>query len=109
MFDRRSKLLGTITLLHDLGVTCVAFAVAYLLRTLLVHFQFFSARLPGIYPFSHYLPLLGVFLVVWAFVGYFSSFYRDLELSNPVQFVLNIVSQLGVVLLVIHAGLFLFR
>ncbi len=95
--------------MHDLGVTCVAFVVAYLLRTLLVHFDFFSRRLPGIYPFSHYLPLLAAFLITWALVGYFSSFYRDLELSNPIQLILNIVSQLGVVLVVIYAGLYLFR
>lgn len=92
-----------------MGVTCVAFVVAYLLRTQLVKFHFFSAHLPGIYPFSHYLPLLVAFLVVWAVVGYFSSFYRDLELSNPIQFVLNIVSQLAIVLVVIYAGLYLFR
>ncbi len=109
MFDRRSKLLSTITLLHDLGVTCVAFVVAYFLRSQLVRFEFFSAHLPGIYPFSHYLPLLFAMLVVWAVVGYFSSFYRDLELSNPVQLVLNIVSQLAIVLVVIYAGLYLFR
>ncbi len=109
MFDRRSKLLSTITLLQDLGVTCVAFVVAYLLRTFLVRFEFFSARLPGIYPFTHYVPLLIAFLAVWAVVGSFSSFYRDLELSNPIQLVLNIVSQLAIVLVVIYAGLYLFR
>ncbi len=95
--------------MHDLGVTCVAFVVAYLLRSLLVHIDFFSRRLPGIYPFSHYLPLLAAFLITWAVVGYFSSFYRDLELSNPIQLILNIVSQLGIVLVVIYAGLYLFR
>ncbi len=107
MFDRRSKLLTTVTLLHDLGVTCVAFVVAYLLRSFLVHFAFFSQH--PIYPFSHYLPVMVAFLVVWAVVGYFSSFYRDLELSNPVQLVLNIVSQLGIVLVVIYAGLYVSR
>ncbi len=95
--------------MHDLGVTCVAFVVAYLLRSLLVHIDFFIRRLPGIYPFTHYLPLMAAFLVTWAVVGYFSSFYRDLELSNPIQLILNIVSQLGVVLVVIYAGLYLFR
>ena len=87
-------------------MTCVAFIVAYLLRTQLVKFQFFSAHLPGIYPFSHYLPLLLAFLLVWAVVGYFSSFYRDLELSNPIQLTLKIVSQLAIVLMVIYAGLY---
>ncbi len=97
--------------MHDLGVTCVSFVVAYLLRTQLVHFAFFSRRLTGtgIYPFSHYLPLLVAVLITWAAVGYFSRFYRDLELSNPIQLILNIVSQLGVVLVVIYAGLYLFR
>jgi exopolysaccharide biosynthesis polyprenyl glycosylphosphotransferase len=110
VFDRRSKLLGTVTLLHDLGVTCIAFVLAYLLRTVLGHFPFFSRHLfPVIYPFSHYVPLLVAFLVAWAAVGYFSSFYRDLELSNPIQLILNIVSQLGIVLVVIYAGLYLLR
>lgn len=109
MFDRRSKLLSAITLLHDLGVTCVAFLVAYVLRSYLVQFQFFSERFPQIYPFSHYLPLMVAFLVVWAVVGYFSSFYRDLELTNPIQLVLKIVSQLATVLLFLYAGLYLMR
>jgi exopolysaccharide biosynthesis polyprenyl glycosylphosphotransferase len=109
VFDRRSKLLSTITLLHDLGVTCVAFLVAYVLRSYLVQFQFFSERFPQIYPFSHYLPLMVAFLVVWAVVGSFSSFYRDLELTNPIQLILKIVSQLAIVLLFLYAGLYLLR
>jgi exopolysaccharide biosynthesis polyprenyl glycosylphosphotransferase len=109
VFDRRSKLLSTVTLLHDLGVTCVAFVLAYFLRSFLVHFQFFSARFPDIYPFSHYLPLMVGFLLVWAIVGYFSRFYRDLELSNVLRLILNIVSQLGIVLMVIYAVLYLLR
>ncbi len=109
MFDRRSKLLSTVTLLHDLVVTCVAFVAAYFLRTFLAHYAFFHSRLPGIYPFSHYFTLLIGFLWVWAVVGYFSSFYRDLELGNPIRLILNIVSQLAIVLVVIYAGLYLFR
>ena len=110
MFDRRAKLLSTVTLLHDLGVTCVAFVVAHFLRGLLVHFELFHDHLqPAIYPFGHYVPLLIAFLFVWAVVGYFSSFYRDLELSNPIELILNIVSQLGIVLVVIYAGLYLFH
>ena len=109
MFDRRSKLLSTITLLHDLGVTCVAFLVAYVLRSYLVRFQFFSERFPEIYPFTHYLPIMVAFLVAWALVGYFSSFYRDLELTNPIQLILKIVSQLAIVLVVMYAGLYLLR
>ena len=97
------------TLLHDLGVTCVAFAVAYLLRSYLVQFQFFSERFPQIYPFTHYLPLMVAFLIAWAAVGYFSSFYRDLELTNPVQLVLKILSQLTIVLVIMYAGLYVSR
>ncbi len=109
MFDRRAKLLSTITLLQDLLVTCLSFVVAYQVRSLLVHFEFFSRRFPGIYPFRHYLPMMIGFLLAWAIVGYFSSFYRDLELTNPVQLVLNLVNQLGVVLVLFYAGLYLFR
>ena len=111
MFDRRSKLLSTVTLLQDLAVTCVAFAVAHLLRGFLVHFEFFSRRLTGIYlyPFSHYVPLMLAFLLAWAMVGYSSRFYRDLEMTNPIRLVLNMLNQLALVLVIIYAGLYLFR
>ena len=109
MFDRRSKLLSTVTLLQDLAVTCVAFVVAYFLRSVLVHFEFFSRHLPGIYPFTHYLSLMLAFLLVWAAVGYVSKFYRDLELSNPIQVSLNLLNQLAVVLVLTYAGLYLAR
>jgi exopolysaccharide biosynthesis polyprenyl glycosylphosphotransferase len=109
VFDRRSKLLSTVTLLQDLAVSSVAFVVAYYLRTLLVRFEFFSQHLPGIYPFNHYLPLMGVFLAAWATVGYASKFYRDLEMSNPIQLGLNLLNQLAIVLVLIYAGLYLFR
>jgi exopolysaccharide biosynthesis polyprenyl glycosylphosphotransferase len=98
-----------VTLLQDLAVTGVAFVVAYLLRSLLVRFEFFSSHLPGIYPFSHYLPLMLAFLMAWAVVGYASRFYRDLEMSNPIQLVLNLLNQLAIVLVIIYAGLYLFR
>jgi len=109
VFDRRSKLLSTVTLLQDLAVTSVAFVIAYFLRTVLVHFEFFSRHLPGIYPFSHYFPLMVGFLLLWAAVGYVSNFYRDLEMSNPIQLGLNLLNQLAVVLVLIYAGLYLMR
>ncbi len=109
MFDRRSKFLSTVTLLQDLAVTCVSFGVAYWLRTYLVRFDFFSEHLPGIYPFEHYIPLMVLFLAAWAVVGYSSRFYRDLELSNPIQLVLNLLNQLAVVLVIVYAGLYLSR
>jgi exopolysaccharide biosynthesis polyprenyl glycosylphosphotransferase len=109
VFDRRSKLLSTVTLLQDMAVVCVAFVVAYYLRNFLVHFSFFSGHLHGIYPFAHYLPLMAAFLAAWALVGYVSKFYRDLEMSNPIQVGLNLLNQLAVVLVLIYAGLYLFR
>ena len=109
VFDRRSKFLSTVTLLQDLAVTCVAFVVAYLLRSFLVHFEFFDRHLPGIYPFDHYLPLMLAFLLAWAVVGYAARFYRDLEMSSPVQLILNLLNQLAIVLVIIYAGLYLFR
>ena len=109
MFDRRSKLLGTVTLLQDLAVTALAFAVAYYLRELVVRLQFFSGHLHEIYPFEYYVPLVLIFLLVWAVVGYSSRFYRDLEMSNPIQLVLNLLNQLAIVLVIIYAGLYLLR
>jgi exopolysaccharide biosynthesis polyprenyl glycosylphosphotransferase len=109
VFDRKAKFLGAVTLLQDLAVTGVAFIVAYYLRTLLANSDFFRNYLPGIYPFEHYVPLMVVFLLAWAAVGYFSRFYRDLEMSNPIQLVLNLLNQLAIVLVIIYAGLYLFR
>lgn len=109
MFDKRSKLLGTVTLLQDLAVTAFAFVLAYYLRTLLVGSEFFRGHLPGIYPFEHYVPVMLVFLLAWAVVGYSSRFYRDLEMSNPIQLILNLLNQLAIVLVIIYAGLYLFR
>ena len=109
MFDRKSKFLGTVTLLQDLAVTVVAFIVAYYLRTLLANSEFFRNYFRLIYPFEHYVPLMVVFLLAWAAVGYSSRFYRDLEMSNPIQLVLNLLNQLAIVLVIIYAGLYLFR
>ena len=109
MFDRRSKLLGRITLLEDLAVTALAFVVAYYLRDLLAGAELFPGHLHEIYPFGYYIPLMLVFLLVWAVVGYFSRFYRDLEMSNPIQLVLKLLNQLAIVLVFIYAGLYLLR
>jgi len=109
VFDRRSKLLGRITLLEDLAVTALAFVVAYYLRDLLAGAELFPGHLHEIYPFGYYIPLMLVFLLVWAVVGYFSRFYRDLEMSNPIQLVLKLLNQLAIVLVFIYAGLYLLR
>jgi exopolysaccharide biosynthesis polyprenyl glycosylphosphotransferase len=98
-----------VTLLQDLMVICIAFGAAYLLRIFLVHFEFFDERLPGIYPFYHYIPLLLAFLALWAITGYFGTFYRDLELSNPVRIGANLLYQLLVVLVLVYAGLYLLK
>jgi len=98
-----------VTLAQDLAITCTAFAVAYWLRILLVRFEFFSHHLPIIYPFSHYFSLMVAFVVAWAVIGYTSKFYRDLEMSNPIQVGLNLLNQLAIVLVLIYAGLYLFR
>lgn len=109
MFDRRSKFLSLVTLLQDLLVICVAYGAAYLLRTLLVYFEFFHKRLPGIYPFSHYIPLLLGLLALWAVTGYFGGFYRDLQLSNPVRIAVALFYQLLLVITLAYAGLYLFK
>lgn len=90
-------------------VLCVAFGAAYLLRSLLVQFEFFNSRLPGIYPFTHYIPILIGLLVLWAITGYMGTFYRDLEFGNPVRVGANLLYQLLIVLVLAYAGLYLFR
>jgi len=49
------------------------------------------------------------FLAAWALVGYASKFYRDLEMSNPIQLGLNLLNQLAIVLVMVYAGLYLLR
>ena len=109
MFDRRSKFLGLVTLLQDLAVICVAFGAAYLLRTRLTNSEFFHHRFTEIYPFSQYIPLLLGVLALWAVTGYFGSFYRDLELSNPVRVAVTLLYQLLLVLMLAYAGLYLLQ
>ncbi len=95
--------------MQDLMVICIAFGAAYLLRILPVGFEFFHERVRPIYPFSHYIPLLLGVLVLWAVTGYFGTFYRDLELSNPVRVAANLLYQLLVVLVLAYAGLYLLK
>jgi exopolysaccharide biosynthesis polyprenyl glycosylphosphotransferase len=109
VFDRRSKFLSLLTLLQDLGVICVAFGAAYLLRHLLIHLQVFNAQLPEIYPFSHYVPVLLAMLGFWAATGYFGAFYRDLELSSPVRIAANLLYQSLIVVVLAYAGLYLLK
>jgi exopolysaccharide biosynthesis polyprenyl glycosylphosphotransferase len=49
------------------------------------------------------------FLLAWAIVGYSSRFYRDLEMSNPIQLGLNLLNQLAIVLVIVYAGLYVSR
>ena len=63
MFDRRSKLLSTITLLHDLGVTCVAFLVAYVLLYIFgFNLQWFPTT-PGVSFATLILPSIALGLI----------------------------------------------
>jgi exopolysaccharide biosynthesis polyprenyl glycosylphosphotransferase len=109
VFDRRSKLLGILTLLQDLMVICIAFSAAYLLRSQLTNFEFFHHRFTEIYPFSQYIPLLVGLLGLWAITGYFGTFYRDLELSNPIRIGAMLLYQVVVVLVLAYAGLYLLK
>ena len=110
VFYQRAKLLSTITVLQDLGVTCVAFLVAHWLRAILVRLPFFSQHLqPAIYPLRHYVPVMLVFLAVWAGVSYLSRFYRDLEIAGRTRIALHLTNQVAIVLVIIYAFLYLFE
>lgn len=109
MFDRRSKFLSLVTLLQDLAVICIAFVAAFLLRSLLTNLEFFHHRFTEIYPFSQYVPLLLGLLGLWAITGYFGTFYRDLELSNPIRIGAMLLYQVVVVLVLAYAGLYLLK
>ncbi len=90
-------------------VICIAFAAAFLLRTLLTNLEFFHHRFTEIYPFSQYIPLLVGLLGLWAITGYFGTFYRDLELSNPIRIGAMLLYQVVVVLVLAYAGLYLLK
>ena len=110
VFDRRSKFLSLVTLLQDLAVICIAFGAAYLLRHPADPLSSFSTR-----GCRKFIPSRITFRCCWRcwrsgpLTGYFGTFYRDLELSNPVRIGANLLYQSLVVLVLAYAGLYLLK
>jgi len=105
MFDRHSRVLGLLTLLHDAGITALVFFLAHRVR--LDFLPHLATTLGPIYPLSMYWPLLLAVVVVFPLAGVMLGAYRHVELSTPTKVVADVVGLVTVGLIVIYAGLFL--
>src|ERR1700730_2698481 len=88
MFERRSALLGSISRLLDLGLTALAFPIAYWIRmSVLTRMVGSDVVRPVIYPFRMYWTFFAAILVIWFLAGQILHTYRDIELRNRQQLV----------------------
>jgi exopolysaccharide biosynthesis polyprenyl glycosylphosphotransferase len=108
LFEHRSKLLGLSCLVHDLALAVIAFPLAFWIRVYFLN-RFFPDTFIPIYPFSHYLPLLGGVVLLWAVVGYALGIYRKVEFRSPAQIVWDELRLILTGMILIHAALYLFR
>ena len=110
MFSRRSALIGFISRLRDLALTALAFPIAYWIRKyILVQLPSSWLERPEIYPFRDYWPLFLGSLAIWFTAGYGLSIYRDMELRSRRQMAWDVIKLVGVSLVALNAGLYLFH
>jgi exopolysaccharide biosynthesis polyprenyl glycosylphosphotransferase len=100
MFARRSHLVGLQCLAHDLGLTLLAFPVAYLLRSRVAPRVWHG--LGPVYPFQMYWPLLLAILVLWPVLGYTLRTYQQVDPRGKLQLARDAAA------LVIVGGIFAF-
>lgn len=110
MFARRSQLLGFVCALHDVALTALAFLLAYWVRTgLLPPLAARWMELPAMYPPGDYWPLLVGILVFWPVAGWALGIYREVELRDRRQQARDVVKLVGVGLVAVYAGLYVFK
>ena len=110
MFERRSALLGFIARLFDLGLTALAFPLAYWVRiSVLTRMVAPGVVQPAIYPFWIYGRLFAAILVIWFLIAHFLGIYRDIELRSRQQLVLDAAKVIILGLIVLNAGLYFVR
>jgi exopolysaccharide biosynthesis polyprenyl glycosylphosphotransferase len=110
LFERRSALLGFIARLHDLGVTVVAFLLAYWIRAnVLTNLLGPGWVSPEIYPLSHYALLLLLIVIVWFVTGHLLGIYRDIELRNRRELGTDAAKLVALSVLLLNTILYLIR
>lgn len=110
MFERRSALLGSISRLLDLGLTALAFPIAYWIRMrVLTRMVGSDVVRPVIYPFAMYWTFFAAILVIWFLAGQLLHTYRDIELRNRQQLVGDAAKLIVLSVVALNAALYLFR
>ena len=110
MFERRSELLGSLSRLVDLGLTALAFPLAYWIRTgLLTRMVSSGVVQPALYPFWRYWPLFAAILVIWFLIGDFLHIYRGIELRNRQQLVGDAAKLITLGVVALNAALYFVR
>jgi exopolysaccharide biosynthesis polyprenyl glycosylphosphotransferase len=67
------------------------------------------ASFQQIHPFTYYLPVLAGILFLWTVTGYVLGIYRKVELRSPAQIIFDEARLIFTGIILIHAGLYLFR
>ena len=111
MFERRSALLGFISRLLDLGLTALAFPLAYWVRMrVLTRMVGSEVVRPAIYPFRILLGALCRDFGDCGFLhGHFLGIYRDIELRNRQQLVGDAAKVVILGVVALNAALYFFR
>lgn len=109
MFERRSALLGFIYRLQDLALTAAAFPIAYWVRMHVLTRLVSSVVQPKIYPFAQYYALFVAILIIWFAGGHLLGIYHDVELRTRQELVWDVAKLVGLGLVAVNAGLYLFR
>lgn len=112
MFARRLQVVSVVFACVDAVATLLAFAAAYLARS--VAMPLLASRFPllpalPLYPFSRYLPVLLSIVGLWLAAGYLLGVYRPRELRERRQALADPTQQVVVGTLVLAAGLFFFK
>ncbi len=76
MLKEQTRLLATSIFIVDLGLTTLAFFLAYWTRAFILP-ALLPGAFPSFYPLSTYLPLLPLVLLIWSALLLFSDCYRS--------------------------------
>jgi exopolysaccharide biosynthesis polyprenyl glycosylphosphotransferase len=107
MFARRSHLVGLQCLVHDLGLTMLAFPVAYLLRSHVLPRVWHG--LGPVYPLRAYGPLALAIFVLWPVIGYSLRTYQQINLRSRFQLARDAATLVLVGSIFAFAALYLMR
>ena len=107
MFSRRSRVIGLSCVLNDLIATLVAFLLAYSIRVLLVHQNWYHLR--PIYPLGTYSPVLLASLFAFPGVGYVLGAYSRVEFRRPRDVATDVVKMVILGMLALAAELFIVK